>query len=339
MAPASRGIAWLTLTGAVVTLPAQADPLRASSVNWIVAPGAESCGLADQLTRAIDERLQRHAFVSPEQASVSIEARVEHSTDSGHWHAVVHVRDLSGAVAGTRELDSAAPDCTELRDSVALAIALMIDPDALLHHLVAPELPTPPPPEKVPEPPPVTPTLAPPRRPPWRVSPTASLALGFGLLPSPAVGLLADVAVHPPKFWGVDVLGGFWGSQTTALAASGATTDFSLAFGGLAICPLSATPARAGFEVCGGAIVGALESVGHRFSISQSKTGVSAYAIGSGALRVPLAGPLALQLRADIGLAVYRDKFRYTDANGPHTVFEPAVPSATLAAGLSANLP
>jgi hypothetical protein len=312
-------------------------------VNWTVAPGAESCGRADQLTRAIDDRLQRHAFVSPEQASVSIEARVERSTDSGHWHAVVHVRDLSGAVAGTRELDSAAPDCTELRDSVALAIALMLDPDALLHHLVVAELPTPAPPEKPPEnapkPPPVTPTPPPPRRPPWRVSPTASLALGFGLLPSPAVGLLADVPVQPAKFWGVDVLGGLWGSQTTALAASAATTDFRLAFGGLAICPLSAAPERAGFEVCGGAIVGALASVGHGFSISQPKTGVSAYAIGSGALRVPLAGPLALQLRADIGLAIYRDKFRYVDANGAHTVFEPAEPSATLAAGLSVNLP
>jgi hypothetical protein len=238
-----------------------------------VAPGAEACGLADQLTRAIDDRLQKHAFVSPEQATVSIEARVERAADSGHWHAVVHVRDLSGAVAGTRELDSAALGCAELRDSVALAIALMIDPDALLHHLVAPEVTTASPPESGPEPPPVRPTPAPPRRPSWRVSPTANLALGFGLLPSPAVGLLADVAVQPPRFWGVDLLGGLWGSQTTALPASGATTDFRLAFAGLAICPLSAAPERAGFEVCGGAIVGALASVGHGFSILSIEDG------------------------------------------------------------------
>src|SRR5579864_5373828 len=106
--------------GALITSPAWADPLRASTVSWVVGPGAENCGRADQLMRAIQDRLQKRAFVSPEQANVFIEASVERSPNSGAWHAIVQVRDLWGAVAGTREFDSVGPDCTELRDSVAL---------------------------------------------------------------------------------------------------------------------------------------------------------------------------------------------------------------------------
>lgn len=352
MGPASRVTVSLALMGTCVASSASADPLRASAVNWVVLPGAENCGPTEVLTRAVEIRLQRAPFVAPEDANVSIDARAERAGDSGHWRATVRVADLSGTIVGTREFESAAPDCAELRDSVALAIALMIDPDALLHALVTAE-PAPaapaerssaepsrertatPPPERAPEPapPPV------PSRTPWLVSPTASVALGVGPLPSPAVGLIADVGVKPPHFWGVDVVGGFWVSQTES-AVDGATTDFSLAFGGLAVCPANAPSDRPGFAICGGASVGALTSAGHGFSTSQTRTGVLADVLVSAALRIPLAGPLAFQLRADIGLTAFRDEYRYFDAeNQSHKVFEPAAASASLAAGLSMNIP
>ena len=88
--------------------------------------------------------------MSPAHADLSIEGRAER-VGTG-LRAVLVLRDGSGAQLGVRELESDATDCTELRENAALAIALMIDPDAVLRPPPAPSTPatvTPPAPEVV----------------------------------------------------------------------------------------------------------------------------------------------------------------------------------------------
>jgi len=327
---------WVALVGILAAPVARADANRTSSLSWVALPGAENCGGAGQLARTVENRLHRHALVSPSQADTSIEGRLERSGAPPYWHAIVEVRDRTGAVVGSREFESGSPDCSEIRDSVALAVALMIDPDAVLH---PPAPPAEPPTQVVVQRLEVPAVAAPVIASPWRVRPAASVALGGGFLPSPSVGFLADVAVIPPGFWQVDILAGMWGGQTLS-AVSRATADFSLAFGGLAICPLSVeSPKRIGFDLCAGAEVGAFRSTGRGFSPSKSNTGVFAELVGTGVLRVPVGAGVAFQLRGDAGVAVYRDRFVYTDEQGKQNLFVPSPATASAALGVSIAMP
>jgi hypothetical protein len=335
MAGARTPMICLAAVGTLVAPSARGEVNRTSSLSWVVLPGAESCGGAGQLARAVEERLHKHAIVSPAQADLSIEARAERLGDPPRWHATVEVRDPTGAVVGTREFNSASSDCSEMRDSVALAIALMIDPDAVLH----PPVPAAPPEprvivERVEVPIPATA----PDGEPWRVRPAASVALGYGVLPAASLGVLVDMAIGPPRFWDVDLIGGAWASQSVS-AVDGSMADLSLAFGGLTLCPPSASgPLRIVFQFCAGGELGAFDSAGHGFSVSQSKTGLLAEIVAAGTLRFPLGDAIALQLRGDLGGAVYRDAIVYFDPQGTQSLFNPSPVTASAALGLSLAL-
>lgn len=100
------GVLWrmtwvaLVLLGAPV---ARADRNHTSSLSWVALPGAENCGGAGELARIVENRLHRHALVSPSQADTSIEGRLERSGLPPYWHAIVEIRDGTGAVVGSRE--------------------------------------------------------------------------------------------------------------------------------------------------------------------------------------------------------------------------------------------
>jgi hypothetical protein len=306
---------------------------------------------------AIEERLQKPPLVAAAEANASIEGWAEHEVAPRGWHAVLDVRNSAGAVVGRREFDSSAPSCTELRDSVALAIALMIDPDAVLHRLTSPPpliTTAPVPTATVSTATTATPATSITREPepalmeaphavmgtrrPWRVTPTASASLMLGLLPTASPGFLADFDIHPPSFWAVDLLGGIWGTET-AFAPRGASAAFSLASLGVAVCPATPTPGRFGGKICTGFLMGGLRGAGQGFSISQSDTGFLADLLGSAAFVAPLGGVFGLQLRLDLGLSLYRDRFVYFDAQGSHNVFEPSALFGSLSAGPSVSIP
>jgi hypothetical protein len=106
-------------------------PARTSSLSWVELPGAESCGGTVLIANLVEEDLGRHAIVAPAGADLSIEAYVEHPDAAPGWRARIVLRDPGGAVLDQREITSSEPTCDELRTSTALAIALMIDPDAV----------------------------------------------------------------------------------------------------------------------------------------------------------------------------------------------------------------
>src|SRR5450432_558737 len=83
---------------------AVADSHRTSALSWVELPGAEGCGGAPAIAKAVEDRLGRHAIVSPAEADLSIEARADRSGHPLLWHAVVVLRRADGEILGIREL-------------------------------------------------------------------------------------------------------------------------------------------------------------------------------------------------------------------------------------------
>ena len=357
--------AWLPLAlgCAAVWAPssARADSHRTSSLSWVELPGAEACGGAPAIARAVEERLGRRAIVSPSEAEVSIEARAERSGHPALWHAVVQLRDPDGRLLGSREFNSAADDCSELRSTVALAMALMIDPDAVLRARTEPPAASAPPaavnPPPAPEPPPPPPTPPPqvivqrvevpvpvaaaPLVPsPWRVEPSAASALGFGFLPSIATGVRVGVTVRPPTFWAIEAFGGAWADQTVP-AAQGAQVRFSLADAGLAVCPLRAGQApKVSLSACGGFEVALLQAESEGFPSPRSSVDPALRIVAPARLTFPIAGPFAVRIAGELGVTVLRNYFTYDVASQTNQVLvQSALATAEGEVGLLVSLP
>jgi hypothetical protein len=352
----------LALAGVgVVALPAttaNADPHPSCALSWVELPGAESCGGAPVMARAIEKRLGRAAIVSPAQADLSIEARAERSGRPPLWHAVLVLRDADGKVLGTRELNSAADDCEELRSAVVVTAALMIDPDAPLHGRQPPSLDPPAPlpavapqaPETRPAPAPQVivervevpvpmPVPAPPQA--WRVEPSASFSVGFGVLPSVAVGVRGGVIVTPPQMWALEAFGVAWGNQT-APAEQGAQVRFSVTEAGLAVCPIHlGREPRPTLSVCGGAEAVFFESESLGFEASKSSLSPSVRAVIPGGLSFPLLKGVAVRVGGELGLALSRNQFVYYQdgSQTAHVVSGSPLVMAECDTGLSVSLP
>ena len=99
-------------------------------LNWVRAPGAEDCASGTVIAEDIARRLGRDPFaVSSDDA-----LRIDGIVDGDPRRARIFVRHPDGSLAGTRDLtaDADAGDCHALDQAVALAIALVIDPEASL---------------------------------------------------------------------------------------------------------------------------------------------------------------------------------------------------------------
>ncbi len=100
-----------------------------TSLSWVREPGAESCISTRALARLVERLIGRSVFVSASQADVSVEAQVKRFQNPPLWRIRIVVSDSGGAILGTRELESAEPDCAALDEQLALVIAVTIDPE------------------------------------------------------------------------------------------------------------------------------------------------------------------------------------------------------------------
>ena len=100
---------------------------RAAALHWVRLPGAEDCAGGDALSRAVEAKLRREVFPAPRNASVLIEGHVERV--AGGYRAALQMRSSNGALLGSRELSSQAGNCDELSETIAVVLAVMIDPD------------------------------------------------------------------------------------------------------------------------------------------------------------------------------------------------------------------
>lgn len=292
-----------------------ADAHVTARLEWQRAAGAEDCIASDALERGVEARLARSVFVQSGSSDVIVHGAIEPRPGSG-FRARLEMVTPSGQSLGTREIETTAPHCSALDDSLALVVALMVDvppeelPPAELPHAQ-------PPPAPRPAPRPSTP-IAVPRathapRAPWRFEADANMALGFGMLPDPAAGIAASLAIEPPSFVLTELEGRFWFPQSVETGGAGA--DFSLVSVGLFLCPLAfGDPLTV--RVCAGQEVGRIGVSGFGFDHNRDRAPL-VYDLGA-FLRasLPLTGLLGIQGRLGAAVPFSRDRFVYSAADG-----------------------
>jgi hypothetical protein len=178
-----------------------AAPPPVVRLSLVRAEGADTCADVVALEAAVSDRLGRNPFAAD--ASRDIEVVV--SREPRRWTAGVFVREGTGALVGTRRLESNEESCAAILEPTALAIALSIDPEAALRSPTAvprpPAPPLPPAPPPAPSPPPVAPAPSPVHGAQEAIRVTGRFLTAFGLLPSVAPGFaLAAEGRLAPRF-------------------------------------------------------------------------------------------------------------------------------------------
>jgi hypothetical protein len=287
----------------------------------------------------VERQLGRAAIVSAAQADLAIEGRVEKAAHG--FRASVTLTNAHGETLGTRELETANADCRALDGSLALVIALLIDPDAAL----GARPPTPPAPAPVvvrerifvPAPPQPAPTR------PWGMSMSLGPSFAAGLLPKIGVGVAVRAELDPPAF--VPIEGGVnvWlDAHVDAPGAPSRGATLSLAYGYLGACPLAYRTGRARVEACADLAAGAIQSTGHGFrttnAVGQESPVVQAMLAGR--TRVRLVGPLELGVALGMIIPFTRPAFYYLDpTSAQEELFRVSAVAAIADATLSLAFP
>jgi hypothetical protein len=303
---------------------------RTSSLSWVRLPGADSCVSTQDLARDVEARLRRTVFVSASSADVSVEGRIEPKPPGG-WHATISVRDDKGALLGTRNLESPAASCAEMREELAFVIAVMIDPDAALAPKPAPvPLPAPAPaPAPVPAPAPApapVPAPAPPERSRWRLDTGTSVSGSLGLLPEVSFGARVDALLTPPRFIPLEGYGIVWPHDAPVASSNGPTYWLVLLGGGL--CPLTLLGERLLLYACGSGIVGLLSATAPTSAKPAGQTPVLAAEL-EGRVSLRLGGPFVARAGLAFIVPILRE-----DSGTTADPYKISVVAGTVDAGL-----
>jgi hypothetical protein len=271
------------------------------SLSWVRLPGAEDCLSAKNLSRAVETRLHRPALGAPSATDVAIEGFVE-KTDAETFHAVVTISDAHGKLIGKRELEK--PECRDMDDPLALAIALMIDPDAAFSPTAAPAHPR----ERLAVP-------AAPRK-PWKPPPSfggfvsAGVAFGFGNLPETAEGAWLLAAVEPPGLFPLEI-GAHLFLDQTILPSPNIKVAFTRATLDAFACPLDRRVDIVGLGACAGVQAGTMTAAGVEQGGLAEYRGAVVDAAAHGHLDILFARRFALRFMPALGVSLIRDTINY----------------------------
>src|SRR5258705_9370252 len=129
VAPSSLALLLFAATHALAAEPAPANaaaPALSYALSWVRAEGAEECPSGRALVSEVERRLGRAVFDATAERSFEVEVTRFGNT----YRSDVYVRDATGRAIGHRQLQSDEPGCGALLNATALAIALVIDPEA-----------------------------------------------------------------------------------------------------------------------------------------------------------------------------------------------------------------
>lgn len=298
---------------AVLLVVSAETAAAAGPILWAAPP---ECGDQAELSRRIGEHLGR-----PLGDTDAIEAAVEvvRDAETGEYRAEIQLGEVARQVK--------APDCAAVTEAVAFVIALAVQES---------EPEQEPAPERQPEPaPPVEPaprivTVAP-RRNPLDLRMRLDGEVAAGTLPGAGLGGGAAIAIGRAPFSIELGFAAYAPARAPAPGADMAGADIDLISGRARLCG-----ARGGWRICGGGAVGRMG--GRGVGVEDPRSAVrrwSAVTVGGGWSR-PLAGPLAIAVELDVGVAVERPRFTLDDGTLLH---EPAPVGARLAVGIEARFP
>jgi hypothetical protein len=229
------------------TANAQVEPKKATAayaLSFVRGAGAEGCPSRQELEREVSTRLGHSPFESA--SSRSIEILTERTPEG--YRSVVSVLDQDGKLLGRRVLVGEESTCAPIFSATALAVALLIDPDAALSRdsraneavgrFDADEAPAPravePPPPPLPRSPPpaqsppmvVLPPPAPAARDDLTVVVGADAVAAVGLVPETSPGVDIGFHARPARPWGFS-LSALYVSKGAA-EVQGRTVDVSV---------------------------------------------------------------------------------------------------------------
>jgi hypothetical protein len=351
-----------SLAGLLAARPAgAAEPATAPSavrLVWVRGERTENCDDRAGIARRVSARLGRDVF--SDAAPRAIEGVVQH--DGEHWAARLYLRDADGALVGSRNLTSDAPDCEPLEAAVTLAIALAIDPDAALRApptvaqtappavesprpAPAPIPPTAPPaapppaaapsPFPVPNRPQASPEPLAPARSPRRdgVRVTARGVIAAGLLPSASPGF-AWSAETPAGRVVLGTAGVLYLPETRTAEGDFA---FGLTLAWLGACAQAWGERAVSLAVCGKVLLGAIHAVVYKLEPTEPGDRIWSGASLAGQARFRIVGPLVVELGAEMVVPFTRSRFMVSGGDAP--VFQESAVGAVGFAGLGLSIP
>ena len=301
--------------GGLTSTPAYGQPIagnelsRSTMLNWVRLPGAESCSGPDEIAAKIEARIGHSVFVSHSVAELAIEAHVEPNADKPGWKVGIVMSRRGGAIIGERSLSSDDPSCLEIIETSALAVAVMIDPDAVERTSAATAT------TNVPQRLEQTPSPVSSPQNEGDSSPVslseleASFVIATGLLPNAALGIAVDgLTTFPKSVWGL-LLGGTYFYKRNVQLASGAGAEFGAYYGTLAGCLRPFTNTNVEWALCAGAQVGALAANGIGLAASKTVTRWLVNPVAEGHLSLRLNTKLRLDLTGVVETPLFRDYF------------------------------
>jgi len=334
----------------LVAAPVAAQSRQRYAVKWSTTEGAEGCSQQNELAAAVAKLVAAELLTSADQADRVIfgVARRDES-----WHATLSVVDRTGKGLGEREINSDSASCKELSASVALAIALIIDPEhipepARVEAAIASGITTPPPaPASIRAAPasaicgPVVPAPASLERPPeFRPRPQPALKAGLVL----AGGLLPEVAVGAQlEYWQPIVSANslrfslaYFGPQSLEVPdRPGVSAKLYLGTARAGYCPVLAANPRLSVFGCLGLESGLMVAQGQ--GGGYDNTAVHVLFALDGALTVDriLYGPWAISFTGGAAVTPVRPQFSYETSSGRIAVYRRSALEGRFEAGLA----
>jgi hypothetical protein len=252
----------------------RAEPPASANVSlqWVRGAGAEACVDGRVLAERVETKLGRPVFAAAREAAWLVEGRVERT--AAGFQATLRSYDDQGELLGSREVVSTQARCDELSETVAVVLAVMLDPEAggPLSERPAPQAPQAAQPQAEPAPCPTAPPAqvdspaAPPEPPARQRTRFEVSAFGrgaYGHLPSLAGGAGVAFEAAFRRFGGARLEGVAFAEREVALeAVPGAGTRVRVLYAGAQYCPLWRDHARLRISACAGLSGGALQHRG-----------------------------------------------------------------------------
>jgi hypothetical protein len=290
--------------------------------DWLSwgAPAEGGCGDRAAFAGEVERRLARPPGAAADALGLSIAVRVERILDpSPHWLGELRVRTQDGAPEGVRTIERADETCAPITSTLALMVALVLQPSAPTATPPAPPPPAPPLPPasdaELPEP-------ASRREQPAVVHRPALVTLmagpGAGLGLQPGVVLLgeASVVVRPTRG-----LGGFatfvLSSPSSAFLGPDQGATLSRIGLDLGICAPELGWSTRALDLCAGAEIGRLHAFGFGLPFNTVQN-LWSFALTAGAhLRQAIdGGPLFVAAGARLLVPLERDRIASAAASG-----------------------
>jgi hypothetical protein len=301
-------LTWLLSATSASVATAQVSPSKGGvHLSWARSVAATSCPDAGQVQADVVRRLRRSPFSEP--SSVFIEASI--SKTSEVWLAEIEMRDALGNSLGSRRVESDSASCTSLASAAGLAIALMIDPDALLEPARAPAPPpAPPPPQPDRAPPPVARPEVKAER---RVAVAASVLGLSRALPKPALGARLATELRLVQRLDASLSVAFLPERREL--RQGEDVSFGLLWAGLGPCYRLVDSVSVKLSGCATFLFGSLRTV--VFDPARAQTSQLPWSAVAAGVRVGLSPLAPLQLEGGVDLMTPLFRRDYLVERGP----------------------